>query len=150
MNKKIVIDSNIAFSAMLNVDSRIGQILIRSGGYFEFFAPVYLTTEVIDHKEKIKEIANLSEKAFIETYHLVLRNITILHHSLIPVEIYQKAQELCQSIDVNDTVFVAINEFIKGRLWSGDLILLNGLKSKGYKKFIMTADLYEEFIKQRR
>jgi predicted nucleic acid-binding protein len=150
MSKKIVIDSNIAFSAMLNVDSRIGQILIRGGSYFEFFVPAYLTTEVIDHKEKIKEIANLSEEAFIETYHLVLHNITILHPSLIPVEIYQKAQELCQSIDVNDTAFLAITEFTKGRLWSGDLVLLNGLKSKGYKKFIKTADLYEEFLKQRR
>jgi len=132
MNKRIVIDTNIAFSALLNVDSRIGQILIRGGSYFEFFAPVYLKTEVIAHKEKIKELAQLSEESFIETYNMVLHNIAIIHHAIIPIEHYRKAEKLCRSIDIDDAVFVATAEFTEGNLWTGDLTL----KKRAYQQGI--------------
>lgn len=65
---KIVIDTNIAFSALLNVDSRIGQILLTGHRYYDFFAPEYLKNEILEHKDKIKNIAKLSDDAFIELY----------------------------------------------------------------------------------
>lgn len=146
---KIVVDTNIAFSALLNVDSRIGQIVISGRLYYDFFAPAYMKREILDHKEKIKEIAQLSEDAFIETYELVLHNITILNHAVIPVENYRQAEELCRSIDVDDTVFVAVTEFTRGKLWTGDLTLLKGLTNKGYNRLITTEELYEDFVNKR-
>ena len=143
---KIVIDTNIAFSALLNVDSRIGQILLTGHKYYDFYAPEYLKFELLKHKDKLKDIAKLSDDAFIELYELIIHHITILNHTVIPQELYQKSEELCKAIDIDDIVFVAVTEFTRGKLWTGDLTLQNGLAKKGYKRLIRTEDLYRDFI----
>lgn len=147
---KIVVDTNIVFSALLNTNSRIGQILISGKAHFDFYSPEYVRFEIFQHKEKIKFIGKLTEDEFIETLGLILRNITILNHSIIPPEIYRKAELLCQDIDIDDTVFVAVSDFIKGILWTGDMKLLNGLKNKDYDRFITTDILYQDFLKRQR
>ncbi len=143
---KIIIDTNIVFSALLNTDSRIGQILINGKNDFDFYSPAYLRFEIFKHKEKIKSIGRLTENEFIETYNLIIRNITILNHSIIPIEIYKEAESLCQDIDMDDTIFVAVSKFTNGVLWSGDIKLLKGLEKKGYMDFIKTDDLYQTFL----
>ena len=143
---KIIVDTNIVFSALLNTNSRIVQILINGKGYFDFYSPEYVRFEIFQHKEKIKTIGKLSEDEFIETYSLILRNITILNHSLIPPEIYRSAELLCKDIDIDDTIFVAVSNFAKGILWTGDIKLLNGLKNKGYEQVIKTEELYQDFL----
>jgi predicted nucleic acid-binding protein len=35
---KLIVDSNIIFSAILNVNSRIGQILLTSDKFYDFYA----------------------------------------------------------------------------------------------------------------
>ncbi|MCD4744706.1 MAG: hypothetical protein K8R58_00225 [Bacteroidales bacterium] len=143
---KIIIDTNIVFSALLNTNSRIGQILINGNRYYDFYSPEYIRFEIFEHKEKIKTIAKLTDNEFLEIYELIIRNITILNHTLIPIEIYKKAEVLCKTIDIDDTVFVAVAEFTKGELWTGDLKLLKGLIEKGYKRLIKTEQLYQNFI----
>src|SRR6056297_155338 len=147
---KIIIDTNILFSALLNTDSRIGQILINGKRYYNFYAPEYIREEIIEHKDKIKTIAKLSDDDFIELYELILRNITILNHTLIPTNIYKKAENLCETIDLDDTIFVAVAEFTRGKLWTGDKILINGLSEKGYKRLIRTEEIYRDFISKRK
>jgi len=143
---KVVVDSNIVFSTLLNTNSRIGQILINGKNYYDFYSPEYVRFEIFNHKEKIKSIGKLMEDEFIETYGLILRNITILNHSIIPSEIYKNAELLCQDIDIDDAIFVAVSMFTKGLLWSGDMKLLNGLTRAGYKRLINTDDLYQDFL----
>lgn len=147
---KIIIDTNILFSALLNTDSRIGQILINGKRYYDFYAPEYIREEIIEHKDKIKTIAKLSDNDFIELYELLLRNITILNHTLIPTNIYKKAKKLCETIDLDDTIFVAVAEFTRGKLWTGDKKLINGLSEKGYKRLIRTEEIYRDFISKRK
>lgn len=53
-----------------------------------------------------------------------MKNITILNHSIIPIEIYKKTELLCQDFGISDTTFVAVSDFMKGILWTGELILL--------------------------
>jgi predicted nucleic acid-binding protein len=143
---KIIIDSNIVFSALLNIDSRIGQIIISGGRHYLFYAPEYIRTEIIQHKDKILQLTKSDEVGFIESFNLIFRNIIVLNHSLIPLTIYRKAEHLCSDLDINDTAFVALTEFIKGRLWTGDLKLINGLQQKGYKRFIKTYEIYQDFL----
>jgi predicted nucleic acid-binding protein len=145
---KIVIDTNIVFSALLNVNSRIGQILINGNKFYYFFSPEYIRFEILKHQDKLKSLAKLTDDEFLETYELIMRNIKILNHSLIPLENYKKAEELCKSIDIDDTVFIAVAEFTKGKLWTGDIKLYNGLYDKGYKKLIKTENLYNDFIEK--
>jgi len=143
---KIIIDTNIAFSAILNVNSRIGQIIINGFKFYDFYSPEYIRTELLEHQEKIKGIANLTDNEFLETYELIIRNVTILNHSILPLKFYKHAIEICNSIDIDDTVFVAFAEYIKGKLWTGDKKLIKGLSDKGFKQFITTDDLFQDFI----
>ena len=106
---KIIVDSNILFSALLNSNSRIGQILITGTDLFEFYAPEYTKWEILKYKEKIKSAGHLSDDEFLELYGLVLKNITILNHAIIPKKIYREAEVLCQDIDIDDTIFVVVS-----------------------------------------
>lgn len=118
--RRIVVDTNVAFSTFLNINSHIGQILLNGGRYYDFYAPEYIKYELIEHKERIKNIGKLSEDRFVELYGLILQNVRTINHSLIPNSIYQSALETCQGIDIDDTPFVAINDYLRGKLWTGD------------------------------
>jgi len=146
--KRIVVDTNVAFSAFLNVNSRIGQILINGARYYDFHSPSYIMHELIEHKERIKSIGKLSDEKFIELYGMILHNVQIINHSIIPKSFYKSAEEICQDIDIDDTPFVAINDYLKGKLWTGDMKLINGLSIKGYSKTITTNRLYSDFIQK--
>ncbi len=143
---KIIVDTNIVFSALLNTNSRIGQILINGKNQFDFYSPAYVRFEIFKYKEKIKSIGKLTDNEFLETYDLLLKNITIINHSIIPTEVYKNAEIVCKNIDIDDTIFVAVSDFTKGFLWTGDLKLLNGLIKKGYKNLMKTDDLYQLFL----
>ena len=143
---KIVVDTNIIFSALLNTNSRIGQILINGKNHFDFYSPEYVRYEILKHQGRIKSIGKLTDDEFIETYGLILKNVTILNHSILPIELYKTAELLVQDIDIDDIIFVAVSSFIKGMLWTGDLKLLNGLMKKGYTNTIKTDDLYQLFL----
>ncbi len=142
----IIIDTNIFFSALLNTNSRIGQIIINGSRYYSFFAPEYMRVEVFKYKEKIKRFAKLNDDEFIEIYELIVRNITILNQALIPKKVYRNAELLCKGIDMDDTPFVAMSEFVKGHLWTGDKMLIKGLTDLGYKNIVTTEQLYKDFI----
>ena len=103
---KLVVDSNIVFSAILNTNSRITQILLMGNDFYDFYAPKYIRTEIWEHHEKIKKIAKLNNEEFIEVYELILKNITILNHSIVDKRNYREALELCKNIDIDDTPFV--------------------------------------------
>jgi predicted nucleic acid-binding protein len=146
--RRVVVDTNVAFSTFLNVNSRIGQILLNGTKYYDFYAPEYIRFELIEHKERIKSIGKLSEERFVELYAMILQNIRTLNHSIIPVKSYQSAIEICKGIDLDDTPFIATNDYVRGKLWTGDIKLINGLVDKGYKRFITTSELYADFIQK--
>ena len=146
--KRIVVDTNVAFSTFLNIDSRIGQILLNGTKHYDFYAPEYIKYELIGHKERIKKIGKLSDERFVELYGMILRNIHIINHSIIPVPFYQTAFEICEDIDIDDTPFIAITEYLRGRLWTGDVKLIKGLIDKGYKRIVTTNELYTDFIQR--
>jgi len=41
-----------------------------------------------------------------------------------------------------------VAEFTKGKLWTGDMKLYNGLSSKGYNRLIKTEELYLDFLEK--
>lgn len=113
---KLIIDSNIIFSAILNVNSRIGQILITGEDFYEFYAPKYLRDEIWEHQQKIKKIGQLTTEEFQEVYELVLKNVRILNHSIVSKEKYRDAFELCKNIDPADSIFVAFSLFLNSKI----------------------------------
>lgn len=60
----IVVDTNIIFSAILNPNGKIGDLLLDPLDRFVFFAPDFLTTELDRHLKKI----DFSIQAFRKRY----------------------------------------------------------------------------------
>lgn len=143
---KIVIDSNIVFSAILNTQSKIGQLIINGSKYFDFFTVGLLKEEIIAHKDKILHFTKFSETQFDDTFQLIISRITFVDDILLTDKDLNKAMDLVAGIDENDVLFVALNNHLLATLWSGDKHLINGLKGKGYSRIITTTDLYEIFL----
>jgi predicted nucleic acid-binding protein len=146
---RIVVDTNIAFSAILNTNSNIARILLQPKSRLHFYSTDLLLEEINEHKEKIISIAEYSNEEFEITIRLITSKIKFINLNLIPQNILVSAENLVSDVDDNDTEFVALTDHIRGKLWSGDLELQKGLKLKGWNKFISTADLIELILKKK-
>ncbi len=138
---KIVVDTNILFSGMLNSTSKIGQILLGSKGVFEFYSCNFLFIELMKHKNKLLSLTKLSEVDLVELQNKLSQNITFINELLIPKEIYKSSELLLEGIDTKDTPYVALATHIKALLWTGDMKLISGLKRKTYNNVISTFEL---------
>lgn len=138
---KIIVDTNIVFSAILNPNSQIGQILLFHNKTISLFSLPQLVEELLRYKDKIQSLKGISNSEFHEIKEYVLKRIQFLDDFLIPVEILKWAEKLVSEIDIDDTLFVALTEYLDGFLWTGDKKLIKGLKNKGWEKVISTDDL---------
>lgn len=145
---RIVVDTNIAFSAILNTNSKIARILLQPKSRLNFYSTEQLSIEIQNHKTKIKDISNYSDYELDRIITLIINKIRFINLKLIPKESYETAESLTKDVDIDDTEFVALTEHIKGRLWSGDKELQKGLSKKGWNKFISTDDLYERLVRR--
>ncbi len=75
---KIIVDTNIVFSALLNSGSKIGKILTHSKEHFQFFSCNYLQTEIQRHQKKLLKLTKLAEPALSELVELVTHHITFI------------------------------------------------------------------------
>lgn len=139
---RIVVDSNIAFSAILNSNSKIGTIILHPKSRFNFYSTNQLLEEIEAHKDKLKSLSGYSENELNQITHLITKKIRFINIKLIPLEIFQKALSLTQDVDIDDTEFVALAEHAKAKLWTGDKKLIQGLSEKNWKKVVSTEDLF--------
>lgn len=134
-------DTNIAFSGILNTDGRIARIFLQPKSRFNFYSTQQLLNEIEEHKGKIKKIAGYTDQDLNRAIALITSRTRFINASLIPKEVYLKAEALTLKIDIDDTEFVALGEHAKAKLWSGDKALVKGLRKK-WDKFITTEELY--------
>ena len=140
---RIIVDANIVFSAILNTNSRIADLLMNSKGIFDFVAPDFLLTGT---KKYHKKISSISKMTITEVQHVennVTKPITFLSAIHISESFWLKAEQLAFDIDPKDTPYVAFSMFLKSKIWSGDKVLRNGLILKGFKKIITTEELFD-------
>lgn len=140
---KIVVDTNIVFSSLLNSNSAISKILITAPQKFRFYSPSFLKVELFRHHKKLLKLTKLSPKELSELESLILSKIFFIDESLIPESIFISSEKLLQDIDIWDTPFLALTIFLEGVLWSGDLKLIEGLKHKGFSDVVTTSELNE-------
>ena len=138
---KIVVDTNIIFSGLLNTNSTIGELLINSQNFFEFYSCSYMRYEIQKHWEKLKKISKLSDQQLTDAQFQLFSRLKFINEDLIPGIIWKKALQLTQDIDIDDVDFVALTLYLKGNLWTGDKELYNGLKNKQFKKVFNTLEL---------
>lgn len=146
---RIVVDTNIAFSAILNTDSKIAGILLQPKTSLNFYSTEHLLNEIHDHKDKIQVLTDYSDSELERMIRLITNRIRFINVQLIPKIIYTNAEKLTADIDEDDCEFIALTDYIKGKFWSGDKELQKGLTKKNWDKFISTNELFEMMIRKR-
>jgi predicted nucleic acid-binding protein len=99
---KIIVDANIVFSAILNTNSKIADLLLNSKGIFEFISPEYLLTETKKYHKKISLISKMSLDEVIRIENKITKPISFLSGVLIPESNWIKAEQLVLYVDAKE------------------------------------------------
>ena len=75
---RIVVDTNIAFSAILNTRSMIGGIILQPKSRFHFYSTDLLSAEIQEHKKKLKLLAGFSDSELESTILLITNRIRFI------------------------------------------------------------------------
>jgi len=59
--RKIIVDTNIIFSCLLNSQGIIGDLIFNSESSLEFYSNQYMRFEIRRHWEKLKKISKLTD-----------------------------------------------------------------------------------------
>lgn len=129
---KIVVDTNVVFSTLLNTNSNIAGIIFNSEGCFEFYACSHMRQEIRRHWDKLISISKLSEEQLELSYDLTLSKLHFINEEIIPLEIWESAENVVSLIDEDDIDFVALTAFLKASLWTGDKPLYLHLKKMSF------------------
>lgn len=138
---KIIVDTNIIFSGLLNTNGTIGDLLFNSYDHFEFYSCSYMRQEIEKHWTKLKRISKLTESELEESRFKLFSKIIFINEELIPEKTWLAAEEIVVDIDIDDSDFIALTKHLKGYLWTGDKELYNGLKKKKFKRIYNTSEL---------
>jgi len=139
--KKIIVDTNIIFSCLLNSQGTIGDLVFNSEKTFEFYSNQYMRFEIRKHWNKLIKISKLTDLELETAYVKMLTKLTFINEELIPQSDWEKAEALVTDIDIDDTDFVALTRYLKGSLWTGDKPLYDGLKIKRFRTVYNTKDM---------
>ena len=140
---KIVVDTNIVFSAILNSDGKIGDLLLNSGKYIDFYSADYLRYEIGNHYDKLSKISKQSFDKISKTEYFVTKEITFISEEQISENIWRSSYDLVRDIDLDDIAFVALAKHFRCKLWTGDGVLIRGLQKNGFKNLISTNELLD-------
>ncbi len=147
---KLIVDSNIIFSALLKTRNTFGQIILNSTDIFEFYSPNRMRTEIRSHWNKLKKISSLSDDQLQTSFNSLLAKISFINEELIPQKIWEDSEKILNEVDLDDIDFVALTKSIKGKLWTGDKVLYHGLKNKGFRNVLTTADVLKIWLRRKR
>ncbi|MCF8256724.1 MAG: hypothetical protein K9J06_04185 [Flavobacteriales bacterium] len=137
---RVVVDTNIVFSALLNSTGTIGRLLISADRSVDFYTCEFLREELHKHREKLLRLTKLSEIELSELQSRVTNRIEFIHEGLLPEDELMAAEDMLRDIDTKDTPFVALNNCLDAMLWTGDKVLVHGLRKKGYAKVMTTPE----------
>ena len=139
--KKIIVDTNIIFSCLLNSQGTIGDLIFNSENIFYFYSNQYMRFEIRKHWNKLTNISKLTDLQLETAYEKMLTKLTFINEELIPQNDWEKAEILVKEIDLDDSDFVALTKYLKGILWTGDKPLYDGLKVKRFRTVYNTQDM---------
>jgi predicted nucleic acid-binding protein len=139
---KVIVDTNIVFSAILSSSGKIGQILLFGRKKMEFYAPNLVKVEVKRHRDKLIRLGDLTEEDFEDTSDDIFECLNFISEEQIPYDYWHNALPLVRDTDMDDIAFVVLSEYLDAHLWTGDKKLLQGLEAVGFTKGIITDALY--------
>lgn len=140
---KIVVDSNIIFSAILNTGSNISKLLTEGSNIFEFYSIYQLIAEINLYKDKIMVSTKYTKERYDSIFEFFQMLINFVDLSEISEKSIEYSFDIVKDIDIDDAVFVALSLDLNAKLWTGDRKLINGLHSKGLDLTITTSELIQ-------
>ena len=140
---KIVVDTNIIFSGLLNPSGTISDLLLNSSNTFDFYSPTYLLDELENHKKKLIKISGLSDKELDYLQRNLFKKIDLIDLESIRESTWEKAIELTKEVDEFDAPFLALALELESPLWTGDKKLIKGLSKKGIDWIFITEIITE-------
>lgn len=138
---KVIVDTNIAFSAILNSSGRIGKVLFNSRDVFHFVSCKYMLTEIDRNRIKLQTLTGLEKVELNEIISSITGRINLISEEFISKANLLKAEAIVKDVDFNDLLFIGLTLELKGRLWTGDKKLIRGLTANGFNQFFTTSQL---------
>ncbi len=140
---KIVLDSNIIFSALISGKELYLDIFRE----LQLVVPDFIFLEISKYEERIiKKTKVRNEFSFFVRE--LFSEITVVPKFGVSPESFQRAISLCQDIDPKDSPYLAVSIELDIPLWTNDKKLIAGLSKKGYKKVFTTDEILRLFIKR--
>ncbi len=140
---KLIIDTNLIFSSISKSNGRIAEIIMNPNFHLQLTGCYFSYIELFKYKEKLIKASKLEELEFLEVMYQMIKRIHFFNEGMIPEEVIEEAYKLTCDIDEKDTIFIAMGMHFKQKLWSGDKVLVEGLRKKGYNELILTNELVE-------
>ena len=140
---KVVVDSNIMISALINTNGNEFAILANRNNRLKFFSSKLIIEETA---KKFKQISSLTRNSEIEIqtqFYNMIDTFRLIEEKKINDETLLKASALISGLDRNDYLFLAVTIYCNSLLWTGDLKLFRGLRRKGFNSIITTKELKE-------
>jgi len=138
---KLIIDTNLIFSSISKSDGRIAEIILNPNFHLQLTGCYFSYLELFKYKEKLIKASKLAELEFLDVMYQMLKRIHFFNEGMIPKEVINEAYKLTYDIDEKDTIFIAMGMHFEQKLWSGDKVLVEGLRKKGYNELILTHEL---------
>lgn len=132
---KIIIDSNILFSALIK-DSITRKMILDYEEQFLF--PSYIFEEMEKHKNELLAKSKIKSKDFEELLSLLLQKVIIIPSEVL-LNYRDEAYQIIKDIDPDDVTFIACALAFSGSLiWSDD----KKLKRQTKVRIINTTEMY--------
>jgi predicted nucleic acid-binding protein len=135
---KIVIDSNVLFSALRPSESRTRNLLMTSND--QYVCPNFIFLEIFRHKERIVQSSQQNEQEIITYLALLLSKIHFVNEENISTWNFIQAYQLCKDVDEDDTPFLALALELNLPFWTRDKALKSALQIKGFNNFFIEPD----------
>ena len=78
---KIVVDTNIVFSILLNTQSRLADLLLNTGHIFDFYSCYLLREEIQRHSVRLLKISGMTRKQLEDAQFHVYSSIRFVQKS---------------------------------------------------------------------
>ena len=91
---RIVVDTNIAFSAILNTNSQFARIILHPKSRSHFYSTDLLSIEIEEHKDKLKRLSGYTDFDLNKSISLITSKIRFIDIKLIPSNVLINSEKL--------------------------------------------------------
>jgi len=116
----VIVDANILFSALITPEGKLAKLLSHPALPCKLISCHFLTTELLNHQEKITRYAKRSADDVTKDMQFFFRHIILYDETFIQLHHWLEAEKLTSGIDNFDIPYVALALQTGGWLWTGD------------------------------